>query len=244
MVSRNEWPTAGRLARRSTWVVGLALALAIGLSGTATHADVIIVGASQDVETVATVSGSLNDTNFNSSGYVMQNWQGAFSAAGLIQFDLGSIPVGSTILSASLTLFHEFNEQDGITFDLYANTSSWDEATTTYNTRPGFDPNPVSSLTINDFDSGVDRTWDVTAVVQAWYSGALANDGLTLLRSPDQSPWPYFAGSGFADLSRRPRLEVTFQPIPEPAALTSLACGLALAGLAPARRRARRAQAA
>lgn len=72
---------------------------------------------------------------------------------------------------------------------------------------------------------------DVTGIVNAWYSGALANNGFFL--RPDDSGYTgiYLTSndSSVANVARRPQLSITYAPVPEPASLGLI--GLAAAAL-------------
>jgi hypothetical protein len=143
----------------------------------------------------------------------------------LIQFDLSAIPVGATINSATLRLFHSINDGSGDAFELYRNTSAWDETTTTYNTRPSADPAAVGSFVIGDNAIGVYREADVTGVVSDWHSGTFPNFGLTL-RQINETPvgWIYIDSK---ESGVDPELVVDYTPaaVPEPSTMVLLACG-------------------
>jgi len=65
--------------------------------------------------------------------------------------------------------------------------------------------------------------FDVTAAVQAWYNGA-DNEGL-LLRRSGGGEIKFFSREG----SDVPKLNITYEPIPEPATLSLLLAGAFLA---------------
>lgn len=90
-------------------------------------------------------------------------------------YDLSSIPATATVSSATLYLYVGYNDYgDGSTFGLERVTSSWNNATVTYNTAPT--TTYVSSFTITG-----DYYWkskDITTIVDGWHESSFNNYGL------------------------------------------------------------------
>src|SRR5437867_8323618 len=118
----------------------------------------------------------------------------------------GQIPIGATIVSATLQLYIPSN--NGTTEDLYQTWESWTETTVTWNSfathgfplRSGvvltFVPAPPGWVSVN-----------VTYVVQKWAEGD-PNQGV-LLSSLNGDAVEY-ASSEFSTLANRPKLTVTY----------------------------------
>jgi len=69
--------------------------------------------------------------------------------------------------------------------------------------------------------------WDITAIAQAWYSGALANNGLYLYAADrDIHTQTYWRSAEHGDMSQRPILEIEY--VPEPTTMALLAGALAV----------------
>ncbi|MGB2693975.1 MAG: DNRLRE domain-containing protein, partial [Dehalococcoidia bacterium] len=90
-----------------------------------------------------------------------------------LRFDLSSLPAGSTIVDASLTLCHLGNPEGGAvghTHELRTVTAAWSQGTVTWNTQPGASGTVTAQLTVPSNATCVTLT--VTDDVQAWASGA------------------------------------------------------------------------
>jgi hypothetical protein len=207
----------------------LALALLLGGMGQA-RADFVTLHDTLDA-LVAPGSASHSYVNF---GWLTVNYFDATPNQGLLQFDLSSIPSSSVVQSATLTLYHEYNDTGGVIFDLFSNTSSWNAGTVGAGVAPTYDGAPAFSVTPTGAGSFV--PWDVTGIVGQWVSGAHVNDGLTLRRRDNPNPFDYFSAqhNDKNDPTFSPVLTVQFvtpaaTAAPEPASLTLL--GLGAAGL-------------
>lgn len=97
----------------------------------------------------------------------------------LIQFDLTSIPVGSTILSAVLYL----NDETGgnYTVLIYPITASWDNSVT-WDTAPSFGATAIGSFTETSTPC-VRAAWLDLTQVSAWINDPVSNNGLLLYAS-------------------------------------------------------------
>src|SRR5207247_2001568 len=119
----------------------------------------------------------------------------------------GQIPIGATIVSATLQLYIPSN--NGTTEDLYQTWESWTEATVTWNSfaTHGFPQRSGVVLTFVPAPPG----WvsvNVTYVVQKWAEGD-PNQGV-LLSSLNGDAVEY-ASSEFSTLANRPKLTVTYE---------------------------------
>ena len=123
----------------------------------------------------------------------------------LLRFGLGAIPPGATIVSATATLHVLLYGNDGVTVDAYRVTAPWTESAVTYTSFQNAYPLTV----VASFPSGSPTSADLTALVQAWVSGTVPNDGLCLARQLTGST--VFASSEIPDPSMRPSLRVCYQ---------------------------------
>ena len=146
----------------------------------------------------------------------------------LIQFELGPVPHGARILSASLALYHTVTagSPTNMGADLFRVKRDWVEGTqsgsgtadgATWNTWDGssnwtqaggdFDVQPVTSgpisPAVNDWES-----WNIGALVQGWVDGSIPNYGLLLKGTGDTEV--SFASKEDADPSLRPKLSITY----------------------------------
>jgi hypothetical protein len=102
-----------------------------------------------------------------------------------LRFNLATLPAGTTVNKGTLRLYVDGVTKSG-TFDVYQLNNSWSENTLTYNTPPpplgvsatGGRPIPVSASSRNQF-----LLIDITAVVQGWANGSIANNGVALASS-------------------------------------------------------------
>ncbi|MBI5407727.1 MAG: DNRLRE domain-containing protein [Nitrospirae bacterium] len=119
--------------------------------------------------------------------------------AAYVQFDLSSIPVGSTILSAKIALWAEY--MDG-TIYFRRVTSSWDEMTITWNNQPSTDIPEITAPIARTAECYWGCIWafEITGLVQSWVDNPDQNHGLRvnadtpgigwLMASSDNSTYP------------------------------------------------------
>src|SRR5258705_8696375 len=153
----------------------------------------------------------------------------------LIQFDLASIPQGSTVSSATLTL--NLVESDATTDPTYTVTAhaivnknpvltlatgytydgvnSWTPNTCCYNNVPLAQADTGPSVATQEVDKTPGpKQWDVTSVVQGWLSDPSTNFGLLMNSDPSKLRDRYRTFSSTEDpiTNNRPTLTVVYNP--------------------------------
>ena len=103
-----------------------------------------------------------------------RSWQSAKDGRSFVEFDVSSIPAGSTVNTATLTLCAVAVPTSTRTIDLHRITASWVETTLTWNNQPAVAASVTDSTTTPG--SPACMTWDVAADVQLWIDGT-ANEG-------------------------------------------------------------------
>ncbi len=101
----------------------------------------------------------------------------------LLQFDLGSLPVGLTpaqVSRATLRLYCNRADTPG-SFSAQLVTSTWAESTVTYATLPALATGAVATATCPA--AGQFVTLDITAALQGWLTAPASNFGLALTSS-------------------------------------------------------------
>ncbi len=172
------------------------------------------------------VLGSSASTSFGNASTAVADDTNAGDAA-LLRFDnlfgsgLGQIPAGSTISSASLSIYVTHpDSNDNVT--VHRMLAPWSEAST-YNSlgsgiqTDGSDAEASSSATLDAGVSGWITVNGLASTLQAWANGS-ANNGWAFI-SHDADNWA-FASSEHATTGWRPYLTVSYTP-PQGAVLTA-----------------------
>lgn len=165
---------------------------------------------------------------------------GYWEERALIEFDLSTV-TSSYVDSAVLQLYMYFfdNQQSELGYTdssvwVHRVTQSWTETSVTWNNSydnfsavdkvKQSDPDPTIPY---DYDGWV--TWDVTAIVNQWLSGAEQNYGFMLLIDDAESAAPnrkLMVSSDYATATYHPKLILFEATIPEPASIILLVCGI------------------
>ena len=134
------------------------------------------------------------------------------NAISLLQFDLSSLPAGTTatnVARANLILFlHSVTTPGAI--QLYLVDRSWSPCTVTYHTAPtmlspAFAEVPIEAGTSNDF-----LVVDVTTQVQNWLDAPNSNDGIAILAATTSpSTTVQFDNKASTGTSHPARLDIT-----------------------------------
>ena len=119
-------------------------------------------------------------SNFGSYDMLVHDYGPKYS---LVRFDAASIS-GQSISSAVLELYLSSIRQDG-TISLHAITSSWSEATVTWDTQPPAEAAVAAVANLSTGDVGGTVAIDVTATVQRWADGSLADAGFLIVTNDD-----------------------------------------------------------
>ncbi|MDO6440946.1 VCBS domain-containing protein [Marinobacter sp. 2_MG-2023] len=158
------------------------------------------------------VDDNSDETNYGSSQFLIvdKSGGGVGDQRTLVQFDLSTIPAGSTITSATLYLT-AVDITGSLTVSAYQVTEAWVGNTVTYDTQPGHENGASSGFNAwaGQIVDGqpVDHDWDITSLVQAWVDGTASNYGVLLgsEESGDEQVQYYSSESG-----NSPRLEVIY----------------------------------
>jgi hypothetical protein len=153
----------------------------------------------------------------------------------IVGSDIGQIPAGANILSATLTLesVDTTSGQFAIDATVHDVLTAWDESTLTWN---NFGATPGAQAGV-DYISTIlaavslglagQRSTDVTASIQSIATGS---QNLGWLFGGTQNPVGVFRSSDYETMSLRPKLTVEYSPIPIPAAVYLFGTALGLLG--------------
>ncbi len=193
--------------------------------------------ASNHPNTVQDTFTNLDKTNYSTSPQLnTYTWPANMPAnTVLMKWDLSSIPAGSTIVSATLSLYMQGYDGTGgkslynvsvhkilnknpvisqATGYNYSSTGAWTAvAGKTYNNIPLGEGDIAAPEAVK----GIDKTpgyksWSVTRMVQDWVNSRSTNYGMLLNSDPSAAADSnrYFASSKNANTGRRPKLVITY----------------------------------
>jgi hypothetical protein len=162
------------------------------------------------------------DTNYAGQdalkvGYKQQN-------AGLLRFDVSSIPADASVLTATLQVYATGWGGANISFGAFGITRTMDATQATWNEAqagqawglPGCNdvtndrrPSPESTVTT----TGIGKWYslDLTAVAQGWVDGSLPNHGALLRQTVVNTSQLQFASAEHGNPALRPKLIITYR---------------------------------
>jgi Secretion system C-terminal sorting domain len=137
---------------------------------------------------------------------------------GLIDFDLSTIPVGSQIISARLSLYspggsHSQSQSGDNACYLSRITGNWTEETVTWNSQPSYTTLHQVTLqeSTNEYQDYEDI--DVTLLVRDMVEDPNNSFGFILKQQSEQTPRRMaFCSSDFVDADKHPKLVITYTP--------------------------------
>ena len=142
-----------------------------------------------------------------------------YSSRGLLEFDLSTIPQGSIIQSAKLTLFgqnHQFNYLGAISNASYLKklVEPWQEYAVTWNSKPESTISGQISIPETEVGTNENREIEIKDFVQDWVNGE-ENNGM-VIRLVDEIRYSAmsFASSDNANISLHPKLDITYISLP------------------------------
>jgi archaellum component FlaG (FlaF/FlaG flagellin family) len=219
----------------------------------ATAALVTTLNPTQDTRIISD-PGTANSTNL--TAHTLRSLSvhniGANVQRSLLQFSLTSIPAGSVIESATLTLFANLQGSNGGWFTTSGGNATnihrvlvpWTDSQTTWNNRQTGDlwtqPGALGTDVADSFASTTANpadqqsiTFDLTSLAQSWLNSPSTNFGVMLSGAPGNG-LHFFSNDqpeGFTQF--RPSLAISYTAVPEPGSFALMG----LVGLAIGSRR-------
>ncbi|WP_105617929.1 DNRLRE domain-containing protein [Vallitalea okinawensis] len=133
------------------------------------------------------ISSDNPTSNYYLSSYLHAgNLSGYGTLRSFIRFKyLPTLAPGAKITRAYLASHMYLGSTNNTTIDVHEVTSSWNSNEITWDNPPQFDSTPV----LSNYTSTPNTVWefDITSVVNKWYKGQSANNGVALLASDEQS---------------------------------------------------------
>jgi Collagen triple helix repeat (20 copies) len=177
--------------------VGLFLTILLAFTARATDAPLL---------SDAHISSAHPSTNFGS----LTNLAVGNGNTALIQFNLGSLPAGTTsgeIAAATLRLYVNRVNTAGA-LDLKPVTSAWNELSVTFSSPPSFGAVIGSPIAVTQADTVI--LVDVTSLVQGWVTTPSSNNGIALTASASAaSTFVLLDSKENQETSRPPALDIT-----------------------------------
>ncbi len=175
-----------------------------------------------------TSSGNGSAPELNAMAWTQNG--GILNERAMLRFNLSSIPAGSLVISAKLTLYFnptsanlaQHSQMGGSNAaGLYQITSPWTENTVTWNTQPTYSTSNYALLPA-DTNPSQNYIIDVTSMVQSMVNSPATNYGFLLKLLTEQ----YYRGLTFAssdhpDSTLHPKLEITYGIVTPPSGIAT-----------------------
>ncbi|MDM5291755.1 family 10 glycosylhydrolase [Peribacillus simplex] len=159
------------------------------------------------------VSSQSPSTNYSSSQYLVVGKHQTFATTrSFLKFKLPTLPKGAVITSAKLSLYQYYNSTNQVTVDIKPINSSWSATTLNWNNKPSVG----SSVSNAIVDKPSWKDFFITNLVKSWYSGAAANQGVSVqFRDETQATKIFYSNNHSTYTTLKPKLTITYS-IPEP----------------------------
>jgi N-acetylneuraminic acid mutarotase len=180
----------------------------IGQFGSGVPTDLVIQPSTAD----SYVYQQTATTNYGTGTLMYAQARTGQARRSLVQFDISSIPSGSTINSATLELYATA-VSGSQTLNVHRITGTWTETGVTWNTMPTLTSTADASIA-GGTGAGW-RIWDVLPVVQGWANGTNTNYGFIVkcnLETGLTAITYTFATKEYATTSLRPILRINYTP--------------------------------
>lgn len=182
-------------------------------------------------DSCAFVSGAMASTNYNTlyglepEVFASQwTYNGTpHETRGLLKFNISAIPPGSTVTSATLSLYANNTSGNGYqgrptygidnACNLQQVTSAWSTFGVNWNNQPTTTTNGEVLMPQATNQSEDYLNMDITQFVQNWVTDSTSNYGMMIkMIGPDHYNSLIFCSSNYSDSSRRPRLDICYIP--------------------------------
>lgn len=137
------------------------------------------------------------------------NYKNSFRS--LLKFDLSCLPPFLNILNGTLNLYLIENDfpDETKTVTVHQLLSEWNERSVSFNHQPLYNPTPLSGITLKN-QNNLFISFDVTPLIESWYSGTEANLGVMLKMSNEIMPEIIFLSKEYPHSKFWPFLEIKF----------------------------------
>ena len=161
------------------------------------------------------------NTNFGAATTMLLDGRNPDAYRPILLFDLSSIPAGAVIDSATFGLYMTSGIGNTLTVSVHRVTATWNEAQVTWNNRltgtgwataGGDYAGYVIAQATVDNTAGW-KSWDVTQLVDLWYRGRFANQGLLVVPPGGgaDSDKTFFSSDYNVDPTRRPKIDISYR---------------------------------